>query len=176
RAVPARHQRFRDSPAQPRGEVSMGIDHIWVRELRAIKDLATLDTLIINDVEIVLPKTNAKGKERIRDWQRRVLADLIPDSVNADAPERTPFRLLYSLTSSTATKENIEDALKTDLAPLESVFRAETRGLKKMTLAFHVLAVKAATKGEPDAKGYTERTLLLLCRRPDGSLDEELVK
>lgn len=154
----------------------MAIEQAWVKELRAMKDLATRDTMTINDVEIVLPKTNPKGKDRIRDWQRRVLPDVIPDSVNADAPERTPFRLLYSLTSSTATKQNIEDALKTDLAPLESVFRAETQGLKKMTLAFHVLAVKAATKGEHDAKGYTERTLLLLCRRRDGSLNEALVK
>lgn len=154
----------------------MAIDQAWVTELRSMKDLATRDTMTINEVEIVLPKTNPKGKDRIRDWQRRVLPDLMPDSVTADAPERTPFRLLYSLTSSTATKENIDDALRTDLAPLESLFRAETRGLKKMTLAFHVLAVKAATKGEHDAKGYTERTLLLLCRRRDGSLDEELLR
>lgn len=154
----------------------MPIDQQWVTELRAMKDLATRDTLTVNDVEIELPKTNPKGKQRIRDWQRRVLADVIPDSVNADAPERTPFRLLYSLTSSQATKESIEDALASDLSPLGSVFRAETRGMKKMTLAFHVLAVKAATKGESDAKGYTERTLLLLCRREDGSLNEPLVR
>jgi hypothetical protein len=154
----------------------MAIDHQWVTQLVAMKDLATRDVMTIKDVEVVLPKTNPKGKDRVRDWQRRVLSDLVPDSVNADAPERTPFRLLYSLTSGTLTRETIDNALKTDLAPLESVFRAETTGHKKMTLAFHVLAVKAATKGEHDAKGYTERTLLLLCRRRDGSLDEHLVK
>ncbi|MEZ4361608.1 MAG: DNA phosphorothioation-dependent restriction protein DptG [Kofleriaceae bacterium] len=152
----------------------MAIDQAWVTELRAMKDLDTRDTLKINDVEIVLPKKSARGKELIRDWQRRLLPDIIPDSVNADAPERTPFRLLYALTSSTSTKENIEEALKDDLAPLASVFRADTQK-KKMTLAFHVLAVKAAMKGEHDVKGYTERTLLLLCRRPDGSLNERLV-
>lgn len=154
----------------------MAIDQTWVTELRTMQDLATRDTLTINEVEIVLPKSNARSaKDRARDWQRRVLPDIIPDSVNADAPERTPFRLLYSLTSSTATKESIEDALRAELAPLETVFRAETQGKKMMTLAFHVLAVKAAAKAEFDAKGYTERTLLLLCRKPDGSLDEELV-
>jgi hypothetical protein len=154
----------------------MAIDQAWITKLRAMKDLATRDTLKINDVEIVLPKSSARGKEMIRDWQRRLLPDIIPDSVNADAPERTPFRLLYALTSSSATKENIEDALKDDLAPLASVFRADTHSQKKkMTLAFHVLAVKAAMKGEHDVKGYTERTLLLLCRRPDGTLNERLV-
>lgn len=153
----------------------MAIDRAWVTELRAMKDLATRDTMTINGVEIVMPKTGARGKDQIRDWQRRVLPDVIPDSVNADAPERTPFRLLYALTSSTATKENIEDALKDDLSPLATVFRADTQK-KKMTLAFHVLAVKAAMKGEQDVKGYTERTLLLLSRRPDGSLDEDLVR
>ena len=153
----------------------MAIDQSWVSELRTMKDLATRDTLTINGVEIVLPKTKARGKDQIRDWQRRVLSDVVPDSVQADAPERTPFRMLYALTSSAKTKENIEDALKDDLAPLASIFRADTQ-TKKMTLAFHVLAVKAAMKGEQDVKGYTERTLLLLCRRPDGSLDESLMK
>lgn len=153
----------------------MAIDQAWVTELRAVKDLATRDTLRVDDVEVVLPKTSARGKDQIRDWQRRLLPDIIPDSVNADAPERTPFRLLYALTSSTKTKVDIEDALKDDLAPLASVFRADTQ-TKKMTLAFHVLAVKAAMKGEHDVKGYTERTLLLLCRRPDGTLNEPLVR
>ena len=67
----------------------MAIDQAWVTELRAMKDLETRDTLKINDVEIVLPKKSARGKELIRDWQRRLLPDIIPDSVNADAPDVT---------------------------------------------------------------------------------------
>lgn len=155
----------------------MPIDTTWLSKVRACEDIATRDTYVVNGVEIVLPVTKARGRQRVRDWQRRLLPDIIPDSVNADAPERTPFRLLYGLTTSQKTKQTIQDVLEGELAPLESVFRAGTAtGKKKMTLAFHVLAVKAATKGESEAKGFTERTILLLCRKPDGSLDEQLLK
>lgn len=154
----------------------MSIDAQWLNELRGISDLATRDTLVVNNVEITLPLKSARGKQRPRDWQRRILPDLIADSVNADAPERTPFRLLYGLTSGQKTEVTIGQAMQDGLAPLEDAFRMETRGRKRMTLAFHVLAVKAAEKGEHSAKGYTERTILLLCRRPDGTLNDELLR
>ncbi len=144
----------------------MPIDQDWFQTLCAMPDLATRDTLAVDGVEIELPVASTGNRYRLRQWQRRVLPDLIPDSVNADAPERTLFRVLYKWTSGQATRTSIEDALTGELAPLEDVFRAQTHlKLKKMTLAFHVLAVKAADKKESDAKGYTERTLLLLCRR-----------
>jgi hypothetical protein len=154
------------------------IDRTWLAHLRDLPDLATRDTLVIDGVEVELPKTNARGRDRARDWQRRILPDIIPDSVNADAPERTPFRLLYSLTSGIAMPTSIERALEGHFAPLEDLFRAETQtsSKKKMTLAFHVLAVKAAAKGEADAKGFTERTLLLLFRKEDGHLDQGLLR
>jgi hypothetical protein len=155
----------------------MPLDSQWLDSILQMTDLSSRDTLTIRGLEVELPKPNARGHDRGRDWQRRILPDLIPDSVNADAPERTPFRMLYSLTTHQTTGTSIEETLSGELAPLEDVFRAETStSRKKMTLAFHVLAVKAATKGESDAKGFTERTLLLLCRRPDGSLDEALVR
>lgn len=155
----------------------MTIDSAWLKTLVGMKDLATLDTLDVDGVKIELPMASMGQRFRLRHWQRRVLPDVIPDSVHADAPERTPFRLIFALTSSTATDNSIEKALGDDLAPLEDVFRAETHSKqKKMTLAFHVLAVKAASKGESDCKAYTERTLILLCRRQDGSFDAELMK
>ena len=156
----------------------MPIDPNWLHDLLAMPDLDSRDTLAIDGVEIDLPLTSPRGKtKRMRDWQRRILEDIIPDSVNADAPERTPFRLLYALTTSQKTKASITEALSGDLAPLEELFRATTkRSTKKMTLAFHVLAVKAAEKKEADIKGFSERMLLLLCRHPDGSLDEALVR
>lgn len=156
----------------------MPIDSPWLESLIRMSDLPTRDMLTIQDVEVELPKSNARGRDRGRDWQRRILPDVIPDSVNADAPERTPFRLLYSLTTHQMTEKSMEQALSGELAPLEDVFRAETStsSRKKMTLAFHVLAVKAASKGESEAKGFTERTLLLLFRRPDGSLNQELLQ
>jgi len=155
----------------------MPIDQTWFDTLCAMPDLAKRDTLDVDGVEIELPVTSTGNRYRLRQWQRRVLSDLIPDSVNADAPERTLFRVLYKWTSGQSTKTSIEDALSGQLAPLEDVFRAETHlKQKKMTLAFHVLAVKAADKKESEAKGYTDRTLLLLFRRRDGSANLELMR
>jgi hypothetical protein len=155
----------------------MSIDRAWFDKLRAMSDLPERDTLDIDGVEIELPKANARGRDRLRDWQRRILTDLIPDSVNADAPERTPFRLLYALTTGQSTRVSMDEAFAGELGPLEEVFRAQTvTGQKKMTLAFHVLAVKAANKKESEAKGFTERTLILLCRKEDGALDVDLLR
>lgn len=154
----------------------MSMDSVWLNEVLGRADLATADTFDIDGMPIELPRSNARGRERFRDWQRRVLPDLMPDSVQADAPERTPFRMLYALTSSSGVQKNIDEVFATELAPMEELFRAETRGQRKMTLAFHVLAVKAAGKGESDARGFTERTLLLLCRDEGGRLDEPLLR
>ncbi len=154
----------------------MTIDSKLLEELVQDADLADRDTYTVDGVEFQLPLSNPRGKKRLRDWQRRVLPDLLPDSINADAAERTPFRILYGLTTGQKTQLGIEEALAGDLAPLAPLFRAETEtSRKKMTLAFHVLAVKAASKGEPDAKGFTERTFLLLCRQADGQLNQHLV-
>lgn len=155
------------------------MDQPWIDELFGIPDLASRGTYVVDGVEFQLPLINPRGpKLRMRDWQRRVLSDLLPDSINADAPERTPFRLLYALTTNQkARKKGIEDALTGDLAALEPLFRAETEtSKKKMTLAFHVLAVKAASSGESDAKGFTERTIVLLCRQRNGQLNEPLLR
>lgn len=154
----------------------MSIDTAWLDTLRAMPDLATRDTLLIDGVEIDLPISNARGRDRFRDWQRRILPDLMPDSVNADAPERTPFRLLYALTTSQNTEHSIEEVMTGEMQHLEELFRAETRGKKIMTLAFHVLAVKAAGAAEREAKGYTERTLMLLFRKENGEIDAELIR
>lgn len=158
----------------------MPMDQQWLDELFRSYDLnerEDTDTFEVNGITFQLPLTNPRGSKRVRDWQRRVLPDILPDSINADAPERTPFRLLYALTTSQGTRKKIEDALTGDLAALEPLFRAETETTKKkMTLAFHVLAVRAASSGEPDAKGFTERTIILLCRRRDGQLNEPLLR
>ncbi|NMO20607.1 DNA phosphorothioation-dependent restriction protein DptG [Pyxidicoccus fallax] len=153
----------------------MPIDSKWLAHVRELTDLGTRDTLDIEGIEVELPIPNGRGATRFRDWQRRVLPDIVPDSVNADAPERTPFRLLFALTTSHVTHASMEEVLAGELRPLEDLFRAETLK-KKITLAFHVLAVKAASKGENDSKGFTERSLLLLCRKDDGLLDIELVR
>lgn len=155
----------------------MPMDQRFIDDLFCLPDIHDRDTYTIDGIEFHLPLVNPRGNKRIREWQRRVLPDLLPDSINADAPERTPFRLLYNLTSNQKIKVGIEHALTGDLAALEPLFRAETEtSQKKMTLAFHVLAVKAASAGESDAKGFTEKTILLLCRKRDGRLNVELLR
>ena len=157
----------------------MSMNLPWLDELNRIQDLGSRETFVVDGVEFQLPLSNPRGPKRVRDWQRRVMPDFLPDSINADAPERTPFRLLYALTTNQRGKASIEHVLKVggDLAALEPLFRAETAmGHKKMTLAFHVLAVQAASSGEPDAKGFTERTIVLLCRKRDGQLNEPLLR
>lgn len=155
----------------------MSVDQAWLEELYQTRELAKADELVIDGVRVELPIPNAPRSKRVRDWQRRVLPDLIPDSVNADAPERTPFRILYSLTTNQQTSKLIHEALTGELAPLKELFVARTQvGGREIPLAFHVLAVRSVKRGQADAKGFTERTFLLLCRRPDGSLDVELVR
>jgi hypothetical protein len=154
----------------------MPIDPKWLRFVTACADLSTRDTFEVDGVEIELPRPNARGHDRVRDWQRRVLPDLVPDSVQADAPERTPFKLLYALTTGTKTARSMAEVFDGEFAPMADLFLAQTVARRKMTLAFHVLAVKAAEKGESDAKGYTDRTLVLLCRDEHGVLDAKLLE
>ena len=156
----------------------MTIDPSWLDQLLRSKELASreIESFEVDDVVFQMPLKTPRGSKRARDWQRRLLPNLITDSVNADAPERTPFRILYALTRNQKTEKKIDEVFKGDLAPLEPLFRAETETTqKKMTLAFHVLAVQAASTGEVDAKGFTERTILLLCRQTDGKLNEPLL-
>lgn len=148
----------------------------WLAELRASAALATADSFVVDGVPLELPVPNDRSTSRQRDWQRRVLPDLIPDSVNADAPERTPFRILYSFTTNQATRHLHREALRGRLEPLKPLFVAETVGRREIPLAFHVLAVRSVPRGEADARGFTERTFLLLCRRADGTLDVDLVR
>lgn len=145
--------------------------------MRKTPSLASREWLPVEGVEIEMPKAKVGGKSRYREWQRRVLPDLVPDSVNADAPERTPFRIVHALTSLTGFEKStdIETVFAGELAGLEGLFRRQTKGRRKMTLAFHVLAVKATGTEERSAKGFTERTFLLLCRDPDGRVDTQLV-
>lgn len=153
----------------------MPLDLAWLSSVRQMPDIATQDEVTIDGIKLELPITNARGATRFREWQRRVLPDIVPDSVNADAPERTPFRLLFALTIGHGTEASMDEVLSGEFRPLEDLFRAKTL-TKKMTLAFHVLAVKAAGKGESDVKGFTERTLLLLSRRDNGTVDVDLVR
>ncbi len=157
----------------------MSFDVELFRRYRTMPTIGTCDFMEIRGVRLEMPMAGPKVvRQRHRDWQRRVVPDLLPDSPNADAAERTPFRVLSALTTAQRPTHGIDAVFEGEFGPLEPLFRAETKSTsqRKMTLAFHVLAVRAADKSEGDAKGFTERTVLLLCRLPDGSLDEPLVR
>ena len=102
---------------------------------------------------------------------------MMPDSTNADAPERTPLKLVCALTTKTGSRIKLSKLGKnSELAPLVRLFQVETRTRRRFPVAFHVPGVKSATERELSAKGFTERSILLLCRQPDGRLDDALVK
>lgn len=153
----------------------MSIDASWLAQLRADPTLATRDTMTVDEVEFDLPLSKARGGNRHRHWQRRVLEDCAPDSADADAPERTPFRVLYGFTEPLKPQATLRTVLSSDLAPLAPLFQVRTRHGKTIPVAFHVLSVKGAEKDELESKGFREHTFALLCRQRDGTLDEELI-
>lgn len=152
----------------------MPVDPQYLEHLLAMPDLDTREVLEIDGVPVPLPVKGGRGKRRHLDWQRRVSDDLVPDSVNSDAPERMPFAIVDRLTTGQRTARSIEDVFQGDLAPLEPIFRADALR-KTMTLAVHVLAVKGAA-GDERTRGFSERTFLVLCRDAEGRLDEPLVR
>lgn len=154
----------------------MTVDPAWLAQLRADPGFASCDATEVDGVEVDLPLSRARGKQRHRDWQRRVLDDCMPDSANADAPERTPFRILYGFTEPLKPAQTLRAVLQgTDIEPLTPLFQVLTRHGKTVPVAFHVLSVKGAEKDEIESKGFREATFALLCRHPDGRLDEDLI-
>ena len=154
----------------------MSVDAAMLSRLQSEVAKYDPDDCTILGVPIELPLGRALGPTwRHRGWQRRVLDGLIPNSPNADAPERMPFRILYALTEGMQTERLMEEVLADELGPLAPLYQVTTKGQSQIPVAFHVLAVKAASKGQTDSKGFKEETFLLLCRRRDGSLNRELI-
>jgi len=154
----------------------VGLDVALFRAARAREDVVRGDELELDGVAFKLPRARARGRWRRHDWQRKVMEELLPDSVDADAPERTPASILSQLTGQQATVRDMQGVLQ-ELPPLEPLFLAEThRRRGKLPIAFHVLAVKGASRRSLETKGFTYRTFALLCRDRDGQLDEPLVE
>ena len=121
----------------------------------------------IDDVTIAFPKKN-------KQWQRRVIEHMLPDSPVADSPEKIPYRLLYAQTSSQQTENGLETVFSGDLRHLRDVFYAQTRG-SAVPVAFHVLMVKAKNAKVVTQRLFTERTFRLLCTDEKGRLDDGLI-
>ncbi|MCB9662368.1 MAG: DNA phosphorothioation-dependent restriction protein DptG [Sandaracinaceae bacterium] len=152
----------------------MAVDAVWIDTVLATEDIAERETLSIDGVDCTLP---AGRTRRRNDWQRRVLDDILPDSPNADAPEKTPNQIIYNLTDLQQADETLSDALAPhgELAPLRPLFLFETKGKASIPVAFHVLATKAVSR-PIKSRSFTDRTFLLLMRDDGGTLDVELLK
>jgi len=155
----------------------MSVDRELIDRLEGtVADLPE-DGVVVQGVHFDLPLSRALGvHRRHRGWQRRVVDGVMPNSPIADAPERLPFRILYALTEGIKASRPLEEVFTGEFAPLAPLYQVTTRGGKAVPVAFHVLAVKAAGKGKTDSKGYKEESVVLLCRRRDGSLDENLIE
>lgn len=153
----------------------MNVDREWMDEIRGDKQLLEGDEYVVEGVPIELPVSGKNQKEVHREWQRRIIDDILPDSPNADASEKIPFRILKSLTTARRTTNELEEVVEGDFNPLRPIFRRSmTRG-SSIPVAFHVLAVRGTSK-TVDSRAFTERTFLLLLRDQHGKLDEELVR
>lgn len=150
----------------------MPIDQAWVERLSQMPDLADRDTLTVDGVELVLPVAG-HPKVREKQWQPRVSDDLLPDSPNADSPEKITFELVDRLTRPDE-QGNIREVFEGDLAPLEPIFMFKTRQRLVAPVAFHVLPAKSSVKVR--SRAFTHRTFLLLMRDGDGRLDTDLVR
>ncbi len=156
----------------------MTFDATWFEQVWSIEGIEELDVLEVEGVPVEMPLPGKTGvKLKHRQWQRRVLDDLMPDSPNADAPERIPLRILRHLTTPEKPAKKYGEALGegTPFAPLAPIFLFATRRKQfKVPVAFHVLSTKASDSTIRSGS-YTEHTFLLLMRDEAGVIDEELL-
>lgn len=149
----------------------MPVNQAWIDEVRAMDRLPELEHIEVDGVRLELP---VGGRRKGNTWQRRVSDDVLPDSPNADAPEKTPSQILHSLTEPQKCDRTLAEVLGGELAPLAPLFLFETRGKRAIPVAFHVLATKAA--GSPiQSRSFTAASFLLLMRDEEGRLDEPLL-
>jgi hypothetical protein len=152
----------------------VGIDQQWIDRLLSDKRLFEADEYVVEGVPIELPMVVHNTKLAHRHWQRRVIDDILPDSPNADASEKIPFRILKSLTTARHTTHSLEEVVAGEFAPIKPIFWRTTKGRTGSPVAFHVLAVRG-TSQNVDSRAFTERTFLLLLRDKFGHLDEDLL-
>lgn len=153
--------------------MSVDVDQV-VRLRDEVADYPT-EGLVIEGVPVDLPLSRTYAGTAYRNWQRRVVEGVTPDSPNADAPERMPFRILYALTEGIKTSHLLEDVFAGSLRPLASLYQVTTKRGKNVPVAFHALSVKGASRGEQDSKGFKEDSFVLLCRLRNGTLNETLI-
>lgn len=151
----------------------MAVNAAWIDELGKQSDLATRSHIDVHGVAVELP---VGGRKKGSMWQRRVSDDVLPDSPNADAPEKTPSQILRALTDPEEPENMLSDVLSEgELSVLAPLFLYETRGKSSIPVGFHVLATRAV-KRKINSRAFTERTFKLLMRDEGGELDVDLVR
>ncbi len=160
----------------------MAVDKQWIETVKTMAEIKTRPSIDVEfrvedgkrSVNIAIPVSKGVSREQ---WQRRVSDDILPDSPNADAPEKTPFEILNKLTDSVKAEHPLSQALADDseFAPLRPLFVFATKGMAEIPVAFHVLAVKAADRSVR-CRSFTHKSFILLMRSKDGTLREDLVR
>lgn len=154
----------------------MGVDRTWIDMVQ--NEYHSTQSIVVERIplQVPVPRAQARASER-NQWQGLVSDDILPDSPNADAPEKIPFAILHRLTDAGKTERSLSEALAegTPFAPLRPLFMFTTRGAAQIPVAFHVLAVKATERAVYN-KGLSHRLFLLLMRGPDGRIDLDLVR
>lgn len=152
----------------------MTTDQQWTDRLLDDRRLFEAEDYVVDGVPIELPQKRTGPTQVQRHWQRRVIDDILPDSPNADAPEKIPFRILKSLTTARRTTHSLEDVVSDEFQPIRPIFWRTTKGKTGTPVAFHVLAVRG-TSMNVESRAFTERTFLLLMRDERGHVNEDLV-
>jgi hypothetical protein len=150
----------------------MAVDSRWIDQVAdTYRDAKTIP---VEGVPLEMPVVKSTTRNT---WQGLVSDDILPDSPNADAPEKIPFDILHRLTESTKTKQYLSKVLAddTEFAPLKPLFMFTTQGRAQIPVAFHVLAVKSVEKAVSN-RGFKDKTFLLLMRNDKGEVDMRLVQ
>ncbi len=152
----------------------MAVDMQWVESVRALPDIAERDGLAIAGVDLALPLSKVRGiKLQHRAWQRRVVEDMVPESVVGDASEKILVSIVNALTTGAKDVPSFESALGEDFGPLRALFAHRTQGKHELPLPFHAVVARSARK--VDSRSFSEKTLLLLATGADGQVDVALL-
>ena len=152
----------------------MALNSTWLGELKVSGAVLRDDEILINGIPLELPLSQASPRQRERQWQRRILVDIMPESPVGDAPEKTPLRILDQLTSPIKAARSMEEVLQGQLEPLRPVFLYSSRQKFSFPIAFHVLAVKGKGRSV-NTRAMADRSFRLLCRNSEGVLNKELI-
>lgn len=144
----------------------MGIDDDWLDSFVSTHDLEAIESFEVEGVDVDVPQGS-------KEWQRRVMEDVIDDSPNRDAPEKTTYRLVNNLTAPIHTPQTLEDVFDDETALLKPLALHETSGGTDIPVTFHMLVAKGFD-ASIDVRSFTESSFLTFLTDEKGAIDTDL--